>query len=275
MARNSDLFSKRLATIQKKSHSRVCIGLDPDPDKLPPHLLAGQSLVEATRQFLLAIIESTSDLACSYKLNFAFFEAMGAEGFALLKDVRLQIPDSCLTIADAKRGDIGNSSKFYARSVFEDLQFDAITASPYMGSDSIVPFLQHEGTCCFVLVRTSNPGSGDLQLRPTDNTLVYQHIAHEAVKWGRDQPGEVGFVVGASDIPALGDLRRKFPQVPFLIPGVGAQGGDPDAVVQASADDGALILVNSSRGILYASHEEDFAAAARQAASNLKETLWT
>lgn len=273
MTGKKESFSSRLAVIQKKSQSRVCIGLDPDPDKLPAHLLDGTTVVEATRRFLTEIIEQTSHAACAFKFNFAFFEALGADGFTLLKDVRQLIPESCLTIADAKRGDIGNSSRFYARSVFEDLQFDSITASPYMGSDSIIPFLQHEGTCCFVLVRTSNPGSGDLQLRPTDGTLVYQHVALESVRWGHEQPGDVGFVVGASDVPALADLRRKFPSVPFLVPGVGAQGGDAASVIRAAAEDDAPVLVNSSRGILYASNGPDFATAAREAAEDLRDAL--
>ena len=266
-------FKARLRQIQSETGSLVCVGLDPDPARIPAHLLIGQTLPEATLDFLTAIIDSTLAHACAYKFNFAFFEALGAPGYAVLKQVRDLIPPDRLTIADAKRGDIGNSSKFYAKSVFDDLRFDAITASPYMGRDSIEPFLQHENTCCFVLVRTSNKGSDDLQLQRVGTDYVYEHIARMANNWAENQPGEIGFVVGATDVDALREMRETFPGVPFLIPGVGAQGGDPEAVMSAAVQHDGLVLVNSSRSILYASSGADFATSAGVAASRLNDSL--
>ena len=266
-------FKARLRQIQAETGSLVCVGLDPDPARIPAHLLVGQTGPEATLDFLTAIIDSTLAHACAYKFNFAFFEALGAPGYAVLKQVRDLIPPDRLTIADAKRGDIGNSSKFYAKSVFDDLRFDAITASPYMGRDSIEPFLQHENTCCFVLVRTSNKGSDDLQLQRVGTDYVYEHIARMANNWAENQPGEIGFVVGATDVDALREMRETFPGVPFLIPGVGAQGGDPEVVMSAAVQHDGLVLVNSSRSILYASSGADFATAAGVAASRLNDSL--
>ena len=266
-------FKARLRQIQAETGSLVCVGLDPDPARIPAHLLVGQTGPEATLDFLTAIIDSTLAHACAYKFNFAFFEALGAPGYAVLKQVRDLIPPDRLTIADAKRGDIGNSSKFYAKSVFDDLRFDAITASPYMGRDSIEPFLQHENTCCFVLVRTSNKGADDLQLQRVGTDYVYEHIARMANNWAENQPGEIGFVVGATDVDALREMRETFPGVPFLIPGVGAQGGDPEAVMSAAVQHDGLVLVNSSRSILYASSGADFATSAGVAASRLNDSL--
>ncbi len=176
-----------------------------------------------------------------------------------------------LTIADAKRGDIGNSAAFYARFVFDRLGFDSITVAPYMGRDSVEPFLTRPGTCAFVLVRTSNPGGDNVQLLDSGGMPVYEHVARHATSWAESLPADAGFVVGATDLGAMARLRASHPDVPFLIPGVGAQGGSAREVMAAAA--GGPVLVNSSRSILYASNEEEFAQDAGRVAAGLAADL--
>ncbi len=262
-------FTKRLATVQREKKSCLCVGLDPDVDRLPPHL--GSSAIDAVRRFTADIIEATSDVAAAYKFNFAFFEALGSDGMHLLRELVPIARQYALTIADAKRGDIGNSASFYARSVFDHLGFDAVTVAPYMGRDAVEPFLSRSGTCAFVLVRTSNPGGNDLQLLDVGGTPLYERVARLSSSWAETQPGEPGFVVGASDLEAMARLRALHPDVPFLIPGVGAQGGNARQVMAAAA--GGPLLVNSSRSILYASTNKGFAEAAGRAARELAAEL--
>ncbi len=264
-------FSDRLGALRTSKSSVLCVGLDPDPARLPVHLTASDSLADATRSFCQKIVETTSQEAIAFKLNFAFFEALGDDGYAVMRDVLEVIPDDVLTIADAKRGDIGNSASFYARAVFDELGFDSITVSPYMGRDSVDPFLTHEGTCAFVLARTSNPGSADFQQLVIDGTPLYERVATSVASWGEEAAGETGFVVGATNADHLAHLRSVLPNAPFLIPGVGAQGGSAEEVMSAAGS--GPVLINSSRAVIYASDGEDFAEAAGRSASETRARL--
>lgn len=265
-------FNERLHTVQAEQNSALCVGLDPDPDRLPSFLEA-YDLPEATTRFNAAIIGSTARFACAYKLNFAFYEALGPDGWTVLQRTIDQIPDTHLVIADAKRADIGNSARFYAQSIFDALGCDACTVSPYMGQDSVSPFLKRAGTATFVLARTSNPGGSDFQDCSCEETPLYLHVGQQVASWSDEAAGTGGLVAGATDVDALRKLRAACPSLPFLIPGVGAQGGDAHAVMETAATDEGLVLVNSSRSILYASSDPDFAMAAGQAAQELQTTL--
>ena len=264
-------FSERLSTLRSSKQSVLCVGLDPDPSRLPSHLLSAHPLPAAVEFFCREIVESMSDQAVAFKLNFAFFEALGDSGLQVLRSVLNGIPSDVLTIADAKRGDIGNSAGFYAHSVFDDLGFDSVTVSPYMGKDSVTPFLTQTGTCTFVLARTSNPGGADFQLLDVGGEPLYRKVARDAVSWSTDTPGTTGLVVGATDVETISDVRHMLPETPFLIPGVGSQGGSAADVMQASGN--GPVLVNSSRGIIYAGNDQDFAKVARNAAIQTRTEL--
>ncbi|WP_103019060.1 orotidine-5'-phosphate decarboxylase [Salinibacter altiplanensis] len=270
----STSFSTRLRRLQSQKDTAVCVGLDPDPARFPPALQDGRLRTDAVRAFCTTIVEATAPYACAFKPNFAFFEALGPAGLTVLDQVVATIPDDCLVLGDAKRGDIGHSARFYAASIYEELGLDACTVSPYLGRDSATPFLEHENTCTFVLARTSNDGAEDLQEACTCNGLpLYRHVAQRVKDWGTGAAGEAGLVVGATAPAALHDLRSLCPSLPFLIPGVGAQGGRPSAVMEAAATEEGPVLVNSSRSILYASEGPDYAAAAAEAARTLRDAL--
>jgi len=267
-------FTDRLRTAQTDRDTMVCVGLDPDPDRLPVLLREAYALPEAVARFNAAIIASTRGAACAYKLNLAFYEALGRDGWNVLAQTLARIPDTHLTIADGKRADIGNSARFYARSAFDDLGFDACTVAPYMGRDSVMPFLERPGTAAFVLARTSNPGADDFQSCLCDGeTPLFVRVAEAAAAWSGEAAGTAGLVAGATNADALATLRDRCPTLPFLIPGVGAQGGDAEAVMQAAATDEGLVLVNSSRSIIFASSESNFAEAAGRAAQELRHRL--
>jgi orotidine-5'-phosphate decarboxylase len=266
-------FTKKLATLQEKKRSLLCIGLDPDLSRMPAPLHGIPSTVDLLVRFCQAMVAATAEYACAFKLNFAFFEAHGLAGWEALHRVRALLPDDTLAIADAKRGDIGHSAQFYARSVFEDLGFDACTVSPYMGRDSVEPFLAYPGTAAFVLARTSNPGGADLQELDIAGRKLYEHTARLAASWAKDQRGEVGLVVGATHAEPVRLIRTACPSIPFLVPGVGAQGGDPAEILDAAGHAYGLNLINSSRQILYASAGRDFAEAAGREAAALRDTL--
>jgi orotidine-5'-phosphate decarboxylase len=254
-------FLDRLRASVSDTGSVLCVGLDPRP--APPGDLAS---------FCLAITEATAPYAAAFKPNLAFFEAHGAAGWTALERVCQGVRDSGrLLILDAKRGDIGSTAEHYATALFDHLGGDAATVAPYMGADSITPFLGHAGRCAIVLAATSNPGASDLQALPVDAEPLYRHVARMAVAAGEGQPGTVGLVVGGTRPAILGDLRAEFPGVPFLVPGVGAQGGSPGEILRANA--GGPVLVNASRSILYASTGADFARAAADAAARLAEEL--
>ena len=269
-------FLDRLRPIQQDRRSVLCVGLDPDPHRMPPHLLRGRSAAEAVIDFNSAIIEATSASACAFKLNFAFFEVLGPDAWraleATVRAVRAQ-PGRPLVIADAKRGDIGNSARLYAEAIFDHLDCDACTVAPYMGRDAAEPFLSYEGKAAFVLARTSNPSSADFQEALCDGEPLALRVARRVAEWNEEAPGTAGLVAGATEPDVLAELRRACPRLPFLVPGVGAQGGDPSAVMSAACTDEGVVLVNSSRQILYASSGEDFAEAAAREAEALRERL--
>lgn len=266
-------FSTKLAQAQKERSSVVCVGLDPDPERLPPHLLRTHDLPEAVLAFNTAIIESTASTAAAYKLNLAFYEVLEQHGWRVLAETLAGIPDSIVTIADGKRGDIGNSARFYAHATFEKLGFDGCTVSGYMGSDSVAPFLEYDGRAAFVLIRTSNAGADEVQETGGDGSPLFERMAAWTSAWAADHPGTLGFVMGATDTKALGVIRERYPDIPLLIPGIGAQGGDEHDVMSIAALGEGPVLINSSRSIIYASSGRDFADAAGQAAESLRSRL--
>jgi orotidine-5'-phosphate decarboxylase len=262
---------KLFAAIQAK-RSLLCVGLDTDPRKIPVHL---QGLADPVFEFNKRIVEATSEFAIAYKPNIAFYEAQGPKGWESLQKTLEIIPRDCLTIADAKRGDIGNTSEMYARTFFELMDFDALTVAPYMGSDSVKPFLQFEGKWVFLLALTSNPGADDFQLAltsrlgadefqlgKTGEEPLYQRVVRTALEWADGLPGHLGFVTGATRPEYLAEVRALAPENFFLVPGVGAQGGDLEGVCAAGMSANGGLLVNASRSIIFASRGEDFAVAA-------------
>lgn len=266
-------FLEKLREAQISADSRVCVGLDPDPARIPHHLLVGTPIDDAVVHFNSAIIEATESSACAYKLNLAFYEALGHVGYRVLKRTIDLIPDGKIVIADGKRGDIGNSARMYSRAVFEKLDCDACTVAPYMGGDAIEPFLEYPDKAAFVLARTSNPGSGDFQERLIDGTPLYLEVARRTSEWASAARGTGGLVVGATQPRAIKELRQICPDLPFLLPGVGAQGGDPVEAVKAGTLGGAPVLINSSRSIIYASDDKHFARDAAESAEALRRQL--
>ena len=262
-------FRTRLDRAVASAGAPLCVGLDPDPARLPVGFDASPPSVQA---FCCAITDSTCEWAAAYKPNLAFFEALGAGGADALAAVCAHVRSTGrLLILDGKRGDIGNTGTRYATALYEQLDGDAATVAPYMGADSVTPFLAHAGRCAFVLVATSNAGGADFQRLLVDGEPLAHHVARRALAWARDTPGEVGFVVGATRPEALGTIRALAPDVPFLVPGVGAQGGSVAATLAANA--GGPLLVSASRSVLYASSGPDFAQAAAQAAARLAAEL--
>jgi orotidine-5'-phosphate decarboxylase len=227
-------------------------------------------------EFNRAIIDATSDLVCAYKPNFAFYEALGDEGIAALKATIKYVPSSIPVIGDAKRGDIGNTSKAYATALFEVFGLDAATLSPYLGFDGVEPFLQYKDKGMFILCRTSNTGAVDFQSLKCEVKggvqYLYEIVADKAEQW--NEYGNIGLVVGATYPEELKIIREQHPDLPFLLPGVGAQGGEIETTVRYGADkNGEKAIVNLSRGIIYASKGKDFALAARKAALTLRDQL--
>ena len=257
----AELFSQ----IQQKS-SFLCVGLDPDLDKIPGHLRREPDPIFS---FCKAIIEETADFAVAYKPNIAFFEALGAKGWETLAKVAEIMPKDVFTIADAKRGDIGNTSKLYAKAFFESMDFDSVTVAPYMGKDSVTPFLEFEDKWVILLALTSNPGSMDFQLiSDASGKPLYQSVLEKSQEWGSSE--NLMYVVGATRGELIGEVRKVAPEHFFLVPGVGAQGGSLSDVAKFGMNSTCGLLVNSSRGIIYASGEKDFAKAARSEAKKLQ-----
>ena len=250
----------------RRKNSFLCVGLDPAPDRLPPHL-NGDVLA-----FNRAIIDATRDLCVAYKPNAAFYEALGLEGTRILRDTIAYIGSEHFIIDDAKRGDIGNTSGYYARAAFETLGADAVTVAPYMGSDSVRPFLEYPGKWVILLALTSNQGSHDFQHASQDGgPPLYACVMTTAAEWG--SPDQLMFVCGATQAERFAELRRLTPDHFFLVPGVGAQGGDLAAVCRHGMNDHCGLLVNSSRGILYAGQGADFADQSRAAALALQQQM--
>ena len=264
---------EKLTRLQSQKASLVCVGLDPDIDRMPPHLTAGTPPADAIMAFNRAVIDATAPFASAFKINFAFYERYGAAGWRALEETRSMLPEDVYAIADAKRGDIGNSAAFYARSIFETLRFDACTVAPYMGMDSIEPFLGYEEGLAFVLARTSNPGAANLQELRLNGSLLYEHLIDRLMELPAERLERTGLVVGATGGEALGRIRTKAPALPFLIPGIGAQGGDLAGVLQAAYAGPGSLVIASSRAILYADTGEGFAEAAAAEARRLREEI--
>lgn len=248
----------------RRKKSFLCVGLDPDVLKLPSHLPKN---AEGVKEFCLEIIKTTLDYCVSYKLNAAFFESLGWEGFKVFEEVVASIPSTHFIIADAKRGDIGNTSELYARAFFERMNCDALTINPYMGIDSVKPFLNHQNKWAIVLGLTSNEGAKDFELLEWNNQFVFEKVISKCASWG--SPDNMMFVIGATKAEYYSKIRKIIPHHFLLIPGVGAQGGSMEDVCKELMNEDIGILVNSSREIIYASNREDFAAKAGEKAKKM------
>ncbi|HIB48972.1 MAG TPA: orotidine-5'-phosphate decarboxylase [Flavobacteriaceae bacterium] len=256
-----------VAQIHKKK-SFLCIGLDVDIKKIPEHLLAEEDPIFA---FNKAIIDATHHLCVAYKPNTAFYEAYGLKGWSALEKTISYLNTNhpeIFTIADAKRGDIGNTSTMYAKAFFEDLGFDSVTVAPYMGRDSVEPFLQFENKHTILLALTSNKGAFDFQTDTSKGAPLYTSVLKTSKSWHNAQ--NLMYVIGATKASYLGDIRKVVPDSFFLVPGVGAQGGNLSEVCKYGLNSQVGLLINSSRGIIYASKETDFATAAATAAQELQ-----
>ena len=264
------VFVDKIRQACLRNHSLLCVGLDPDPDMMP---------VSNVFEFNKGIVDATAGVVSAYKPNLAFYEALGTAGLKALEDTIAHIrraAEDAIIIGDAKRGDIGSSARAYAAAMFDVWGFDAITANAWGGADSIEPFLEDEARGVFVWCRGSNPGSADFQdieTGPMDKAIpLYRRVALACSEW--NTRGNIGLVVGATAPEQLASVRELCPEMPLLVPGVGAQGGDLEAAVRAGVDaNGGLAFINSSRGIIYASRGGDFAAAAGRAAQELRDSI--
>lgn len=261
-----------LVTIIKKKRSLLCVGLDTEQHLLPQRF---KDQHDPVRAFNHAIVKATHHVAVAYKLNLAFYEANGADGWRDLESTVAYIRSvgDCFIIADAKRGDIGNTARKYAEAFFDNLDFDAVTVAPYMGSDSITPFLGRPGKWAIVLAVTSNEGAMDFQFLPVEDggQVLFERVMQRMA--GLGGPDELMFVAGATRPELLEQARALAPEHFFLVPGVGAQGGDLQAVLKAGMTKDGGLLINSSRGILYAGSEEEAISRARQAAEALQQIM--
>lgn len=253
----------------KSKQSYLCIGLDTDLDKIPAHLLQEEDPVF---EFNKAIIHATSDLCVAYKPNLAFYESNGSKGWRSLEKTMELIPKNIFTIADAKRGDIGNTSTLYAQAFFKHMNFDSVTVAPYMGIDSVTPFLAFENKWVILLALTSNEGANDFQFNQLEGgVMLFQDVMRKAQVWG--SPDQLMFVCGATQAEQFEKLRALAPDSFFLVPGVGAQGGDLAAISRLGMNKFCGLLVNSSRQIIYASKGKDFAEAARAEALKVQQEM--
>ena len=256
----------------KRKRSFLCVGLDTDIKKIPQHLLAEEEPIFA---FNKAIIDATAQYCVAYKPNLAFYESLGVEGWIAfektVKYIQANYPDMFI-IADAKRGDIGNTSEMYARSFFDHLNIDSVTVAPYMGEDSVKPFLGYEGKWVILLALTSNKGSHDFQMiKDTEGEQLFERVMRTAQTWAT--PDEMMFVVGATQGERFTDVRKVAPKSFLLVPGVGAQGGSLQDVCKYGMIEDCGLLVNSSRGVIYVSKGEDFAEAAAKAAEEVQKEM--
>ncbi len=261
-------INKKIRAAVQERNSLVCVGLDTDPARIPDHLKQNE---DAVFEFNRQIIDATADLVLAYKPNLAFYEALGTRGWEILGRTVEYIPKGILKIGDAKRGDIGSTAKKYAKALF-DMGFDMVTVNPYLGFDSISPFTENPEQGVFILCLTSNPGSKDLQYLNSDGMPLYKHVAKKIAEWNTHD--NCGLVVGATHPEELEGIREIAPEMPFLIPGIGAQGGDLESAIQLGTDAlGSMAVINSSRGIIYASSGEDFAEAAREKTMELRDAI--
>lgn len=249
----------KLANARKISDSILCVGLDSEIHKLPEIF---KKEVSSLLDFNKAIIEATKELVCAYKINFAFYEQYGVEGYEVLKKTFEAIPENIFTIADAKRGDIGNTSKAYAKSCFEYFGADSITVSPYMGQDSVQPFLDYNDKMVFILALTSNKGSLDFQRLVANGRPIFKHVINKSKLWA--DPQNLGYVIGATHPDVLKQIREILPNNCFLIPGIGTQGGSIEETIAANGEGPAII--NVSRAIIYESNKKDFEYRVREKA---------
>ncbi len=258
-------FLEKLLETSEKNNSLVCIGLDYDPLKVPE--IYGSDIFA----FNKAVIDASIDLAACYKPNAAFYEALGDNGVQALRKTIKYIDGRAPVILDAKRGDIGNTSRMYAKSAFEDFNADAITVSPYMGIDSLDPFFEYEDKGVFILCLTSNKGSMDFQKLYCDGVPLYLNVAGKVDEWQKKFPASLGLVVGATN-EELAEIRDAT-SLPFLIPGIGAQGGDLEGAVKGACSNDGFCIINSSRGILYPSDEGDHAENVRKNTLELRDSI--
>jgi len=254
----------------KEKSSFLCVGLDPDLSKMPPHLLKTEDPIF---EFNKAIIDATRPYAVAYKPNIAFYEVHGAKGWESLRKTAEYLPNDVFKIADAKRGDIGNTSKMYAEAFFNQMNFDAITVSPYMGEDSVKPFLEYGRKWAIILAATSNTGWFDFQDLILENTgeKLFERVITKSAAWGNKQ--NTMYVVGATRTETLINIRRLIPEHFLLIPGIGAQGGNLEQVIKYGANKQGGLLINSARGIIYASQGLDFAEKAELESKKLQQQM--
>lgn len=269
--KNFSLETLKREIFAKKSF--LCVGLDVDLSKIPPFLLKEEDPIFA---FNKAIIDATYPYTIAYKPNIAFYEAYGEKGWQSLRKTINYLNEQhphIFTIADAKRGDIGNTATMYAKAFFEDLQFDSVTVAPYMGQDSVEPFLAFENKVTILLALTSNKGAFDFQTLTTEKSPLYEQVLIRSQKWHNAQ--NLMYVVGATKAEYLADIRRIVPDAFLLVPGVGAQGGDLKEVCQYGLNDSVGLIINASRAVIYASQGEDFAEKAGEVAQNLQKEMAT
>ncbi|TYB80410.1 orotidine-5'-phosphate decarboxylase [Bizionia saleffrena] len=265
------MTTQQLTSEIRKKNSFLCIGLDVDLDKIPKHLL---ELEDPIFEFNKAIIQATHHLCVAYKPNTAFYEAYGLKGWKALQKTIEYLNDNypeIFTIADAKRGDIGNTSTMYAKAFFEDLAFDSVTVAPYMGKDSIEPFLAFNNKHTIMLALTSNTGAFDFQTQKIDDKALYKHVLETSKQWENSE--RLMYVVGATKAEYFTDIRKIVPHSFLLVPGVGAQGGNLQDVCKYGMNDQVGLLINSSRGIIYASNDKDFASEAASKALQLQQEM--
>ncbi|MEN9997666.1 MAG: orotidine-5-phosphate decarboxylase [Bacteroidota bacterium] len=257
-----------VAQIRSKK-SFLCVGLDTDLSKIPAHLLETEDPIF---EFNKAIIDATKDFCVAYKPNIAFYECYGPKGWESLQKTIDYIPKNIFTIADAKRGDIGNTSSYYAKTFFDYLKCDSVTVAPYMGEDSVTPFLEFENKWVILLALTSNKGALDFQMiKDEQGEELFKHVLRKSAEWGTKE--NLMYVVGATRAEGIGEVRKLVPDHFFLVPGVGAQGGSLQDVSNFGWNDDCGLLVNSSRGIIYASNGLDFADRAAEEAKKLQEEM--
>jgi orotidine-5'-phosphate decarboxylase len=262
-------FNERLNEVCTQKNSLVCVGLDVDLTKIPKFILEKK---EPLLYFSQAIIDATLEYAVAFKINTAFFEAYGSKGWEAMTKIVNYLPNDVIKIADAKRSDIGNTSKMYARAFFEELNFDAITVNPYLGSDAVAPFLEDEQKGVFILCHTTNKGAEDFQRFSDGKKLLFELVAENVQKW--NHKNNCGLVVGATYPEEMKRLRSLAPKLPFLVPGLGAQGGDFDLAINYATDEKGLgAIFNFSRSLIYSSNSEDFAEAAGEEAKRIKEDI--
>ncbi len=264
------MFNEMLNKKLRSKKTLVCVGLDTDIQKIPGVLL---SEIDPLYEFNKAIIAATHEYVAAYKLNIAFYEWLWIRGWEVLERTLALIPNDVIVIADAKRGDIENTSRKYAETYFKTYNFDAITVSPYMGMDSIAPFLEFEDKGVFILCLTSNPGAADFQFLSVDGEPLYIKVAQKTLGWNFIY-GNCGLVVGGTNTSEIAEIREVAPELPFLVPGIGAQGGNLEIVVKSATDDfGQSALINVSRSIIYASSDTDFAEVARSRVKHLRDQI--